>query len=99
MVYPDVMFQGQNVTILIAFAEASHLAISSDEHDRADANSAAARLAREARRPTVYAGRGVSDVTEAFAVAAKQLPPGHLVKDDYFTLFEAVGALEVWPRV
>ncbi len=34
-------------------------------------------------------------MTEEFAAAAKQLQPGQLVKDEYFTLFEAVGALEV----
>jgi len=39
--------------------------------------------------------RGIRDVTEEFTVAAKQLQPGQLVKDEYFTLFEAVGALEV----
>ena len=28
-------------------------------------------------------------------LTAKELPPGELVKDEHFTLFEAVGALEV----
>ncbi|KAK4580526.1 N-alpha-acetyltransferase, non-catalitic subunit [Recurvomyces mirabilis] len=42
-----------------------------------------------------YAGPKIQDVTEEFAAAAKQLPPGQLVKDEYFTLFEAVGALEI----
>ncbi|KXL51369.1 hypothetical protein M433DRAFT_73094 [Acidomyces richmondensis BFW] len=41
------------------------------------------------------ATKGVRDVTEEFMAAAKQLPPGYLVKDEYFTLFEAVGALEI----
>lgn len=35
------------------------------------------------------------DVTEDFVAASKQLQSGELVKDEYFTLFEAVGALEV----
>ncbi|KAI6893643.1 hypothetical protein KC355_g20769, partial [Hortaea werneckii] len=38
---------------------------------------------------------GARDVTEEFAAAANQLKPGQLVKDEYFTLFEAVGALEI----
>lgn len=36
------------------------------------------------------------DITEQFRLAAKALPVGTLVKDEHFTLFESVGALEVW---
>ncbi|KAH8677709.1 Mak10 subunit, NatC N-terminal acetyltransferase-domain-containing protein [Xylariales sp. PMI_506] len=35
------------------------------------------------------------DITEKFAVAAKNLAPGDLVKDGHFTLFESVSALEI----
>ncbi|RDW90572.1 N-alpha-acetyltransferase 35, NatC auxiliary subunit [Aspergillus mulundensis] len=35
------------------------------------------------------------DITEEFTQAASKLKTGQLVKDEYFTLFEAVGALEV----
>ncbi|PYH96075.1 amino-acid N-acetyltransferase subunit Mak10 [Aspergillus ellipticus CBS 707.79] len=35
------------------------------------------------------------DITDEFTVAASRLKTGQLVKDEYFTLFEAVGALEI----
>ncbi|KAL4785481.1 Mak10 subunit, NatC N-terminal acetyltransferase-domain-containing protein [Aspergillus varians] len=35
------------------------------------------------------------DITEKFTQAASTLKTGQLVKDEYFTLFEAVGALEI----
>ncbi|KAK1146997.1 N-alpha-acetyltransferase, non-catalitic subunit [Aspergillus melleus] len=35
------------------------------------------------------------DITEEFTAAASTLQTGQLVKDEYFTLFEAVGALEI----
>ncbi|KAK2821761.1 hypothetical protein FQN49_007701, partial [Arthroderma sp. PD_2] len=35
------------------------------------------------------------DITEKFTSAASALVTGELVKDEYFTLFEAVGALEI----
>ncbi|KAI9370899.1 Mak10 subunit, NatC N-terminal acetyltransferase-domain-containing protein [Aspergillus egyptiacus] len=35
------------------------------------------------------------DITEKFTQAASKLRTGQLVKDEYFTLFEAVGALEI----
>ncbi|CEL01102.1 Putative Amino-acid N-acetyltransferase subunit Mak10 [Aspergillus calidoustus] len=35
------------------------------------------------------------DITEKFTQAASRLKTGQLVKDEYFTLFEAVGALEI----
>ncbi|OJJ50594.1 hypothetical protein ASPZODRAFT_106353 [Penicilliopsis zonata CBS 506.65] len=35
------------------------------------------------------------DITEHFTQAASKLVAGQLVKDEYFTLFEAVGALEI----
>ncbi|KAK6436045.1 N-alpha-acetyltransferase, non-catalitic subunit [Oleoguttula sp. CCFEE 5521] len=57
--------------------------------------NAAARLAEEAKdfRPSYQ--RQPEDVTAAFAKASKSLPPGELVKDEFFTLFEAVAALEI----
>lgn len=75
-------------------AETSKLAISGEEHD-SGLSFAAKRLAQEARQALSFGSRGVRDVTDDFAAAAKQLGPGQLVKDEYFTLFEAVGALEV----
>lgn len=36
-----------------------------------------------------------TDITKKFASAVKTLSPGELVKDDHFTLFESVAALEV----
>ncbi|KAF2771606.1 Mak10-domain-containing protein [Teratosphaeria nubilosa] len=39
--------------------------------------------------------RGTRDVTSEFTAAAQQLLPGQLIKDDFFTLFEAVGAIEI----
>ncbi|PYI05087.1 amino-acid N-acetyltransferase subunit Mak10 [Aspergillus sclerotiicarbonarius CBS 121057] len=35
------------------------------------------------------------DITDEFTTAASKLKTGQLVKDEYFTLFEAVGALEI----
>lgn len=35
------------------------------------------------------------DITEVFTQAASKLRTGELIKDEYFTLFEAVGALEI----
>ncbi|GAB1218510.1 hypothetical protein ATERTT37_007766 [Aspergillus terreus] len=35
------------------------------------------------------------DITDEFREAASKLRTGQLVKDEYFTLFEAVGALEI----
>ncbi|KAL3472293.1 Mak10 subunit, NatC N-terminal acetyltransferase-domain-containing protein [Aspergillus californicus] len=50
----------------------------------------------------VLTARGVSqsviprdNITEKFTEAASKLKTGQLVKDEYFTLFEAVGALEI----
>ena len=78
--------------------ETSKLAISSGEQN-GNISFAAARLAREARQAMSFGSRGVRDVTAAFTAAAKQLQPGQLVKDEYFTLFEAVGAIEVKPTL
>ncbi|KAK5111772.1 hypothetical protein LTR62_004692 [Meristemomyces frigidus] len=74
--------------------ETSQLALSDDD-DSHGTEQAAKRIVDEARKAPVYAGRSVRDVTEDFATAAKRLPAGRLVKDEYFTLFEAVGALEI----
>ncbi|KAI9886060.1 MAG: hypothetical protein M1823_002133 [Watsoniomyces obsoletus] len=35
------------------------------------------------------------DITQEFTEAASRLPVGVLIKDDFFTLFESVGALEI----
>ncbi|KAK5136438.1 hypothetical protein LTR08_003083 [Meristemomyces frigidus] len=75
-------------------AETSEIAINGGEQ-HGDASFAATRLAREARQALSFGSRGVRDVTAEFEAAAKQLQPGQLVKDAYFTLFEAVGALEI----
>jgi hypothetical protein len=42
-----------------------------------------------------FSRRTIRDVTNAFAEASERLRPGDLVIDADFTLFEAVGALEV----
>lgn len=39
--------------------------------------------------------RGPKDITKDFTAASGLLESGQLVKDEFFTLFEAVGALEV----
>ncbi|KAK1070140.1 N-alpha-acetyltransferase, non-catalitic subunit [Friedmanniomyces endolithicus] len=77
--------------------EASQLTLDTDGPDGGHIGFAAKRLAQEARQTLSSGGgsRGIRDVTEEFAAAAKQLQPGQLVKDEYFTLFEAVGALEI----
>jgi hypothetical protein len=36
-----------------------------------------------------------TDITEEFTTAASKLETGQLVKDEWFTLYESVGALEV----
>ncbi|KAI6896430.1 hypothetical protein KC318_g20336, partial [Hortaea werneckii] len=60
-----------------------------------DIETAVRLLEQEAKEAMSFGQRGARDVTEEFAAAANQLKPGQLVKDEYFTLFEAVGALEV----
>lgn len=63
--------------------------------------NAASRIAIEAYQirqstpPPPPPKRGMRDVTENFVAASRQLPAGELIKCEYFTLFEAVGALEV----
>ena len=57
--------------------------------------NAVSRLAREAREALSLGSRGPRDVTADFVAASNQLQSGQLVKDEFFTLFEAVGALEV----
>ncbi|KAL8844092.1 MAG: hypothetical protein Q9176_001498 [Flavoplaca citrina] len=47
------------------------------------------------RQTTVDDQQNVEDISTAFRNAASVLNIGQLVKDPYFTLFEAVGALEV----
>lgn len=76
-------------------SETSKPTVSSTNGHNGDVDFASRRLAQEARQALSYGGRGVTDVTEDFAVASHKLPVGQLVKDEDFTLFEAVGALEV----
>lgn len=68
------------------------------ENIMAASPAAEARLRLEAQqmrqKPLSYT-RGTRDITEFFTSSANLLPSGELVKDEYFTLFEAVGALEV----
>ncbi|KAI0182140.1 Mak10-domain-containing protein [Hypoxylon sp. FL1284] len=42
-----------------------------------------------------HPGVVASDITKQFASAVKTLVPGELVKDEHFTLFESVAALEI----
>ncbi|KAI0900265.1 hypothetical protein F4806DRAFT_149900 [Annulohypoxylon nitens] len=44
-----------------------------------------------------HPGVMATDITKKFASAVKTLSPGELVKDDHFTLFESVAALEASP--
>ena len=76
-------------------AGTSAIAINGGEQD-GNVGFAAARLAQEARQAISFGSRGVRDVTSEFEAAANLLQPGQLVKDDYFTLFEAVSAIEVF---
>lgn len=66
-------------------------------HHEADggAHVAASRLAQEAKQFHSVGHRKTRDITLDFAAASSQLESGELVKDEFFTLFEAVGALEV----
>ncbi|KAL4917166.1 Mak10 subunit, NatC N-terminal acetyltransferase-domain-containing protein [Aspergillus aurantiobrunneus] len=52
---------------------------------------------KQARQTTRIVPQSVvsRDITEKFTKAAAKLNTGQLVKDEYFTLFEAVGALEI----
>ncbi|KAF3067484.1 N-alpha-acetyltransferase 35, NatC auxiliary subunit [Daldinia childiae] len=45
-----------------------------------------------------HPGVKATDITKKFASAVKTLAPGQLVKDDHFTLFESVAALEIMDR-
>ena len=89
------------VRLTIISAGASRLNITNNGgDDLADEATAEARLRQEAQtqQKNSYApplNRGIRDVTADFVAATRKLPPGELVKDEYFTLFEAVGALEV----
>lgn len=67
---------------------------SSPNEDDAAFQRAARRLAHEAQSMS-FSTRHVRNITEEFRTAANQLPSGQLIMDEYFTLFEAVGALEV----
>jgi hypothetical protein len=51
--------------------------------------------ALEAREVFPRRSEKTTDITADFISASNQLPPGQLIKDEWFTLFEAVGALEV----
>ncbi|GAB7366444.1 hypothetical protein MBLNU230_g8240t1 [Neophaeotheca triangularis] len=77
---------------------AAEAATSAPQEDGQDAvfQQAAARIAQEAQQqPFSYGKRKTTDITTQFTAASKELPSGQLVKDEYFTLFEAVGALEI----
>lgn len=63
--------------------------------DGAPIVDASSRLKQEAQDVQALGVRRVRDVTEDFTLASNQLESGELVKDDFFTLFEAVSALEV----
>ncbi|SMQ54800.1 unnamed protein product [Zymoseptoria tritici ST99CH_1A5] len=76
----------------------SHDANANGDNNASTITTAEARLRQEAfemRQKPLAATRPARDITEGFVNATKQLPPGVLVKDAYFTLFEAVGALEI----
>ena len=77
-------------------ADTSNLALSSDDEDKnGGGTNALERIKQEAQQVSSFRRRGVRNVTAEFRKASSQLLPGQLVKDEAFTLFEAVGALEV----
>ncbi|KAI1084367.1 Mak10-domain-containing protein [Whalleya microplaca] len=45
-----------------------------------------------------HPGLTATDITKKFASAVKTLKPGELVKDEHFTLFESVSALEIMDK-
>jgi hypothetical protein len=60
-----------------------------------DSEDAISRLQQEAKEAWSVGRRNIRDITLDFTAASMQLQSGQLVKDEFFTLFEAVGALEV----
>lgn len=78
----------------------AHITEANGIKSTSNATTASTRIADELKTwkqqpPPSFPSRGLRDVTANFVAASKQLRPGELVKDEYFTLFEAVGALEV----
>ncbi|KAK4215009.1 N-alpha-acetyltransferase 35, NatC auxiliary subunit [Rhypophila decipiens] len=55
------------------------------------------RFSEQPPPPPMVASEGIiaTDITSKFTAATGALKPGELVKDAFFTLFEAVGALEI----
>lgn len=81
--------------LMVINVDTSKLSINNEsEHDNKDLANAVARLRAEARQTMANTSRGLRNVTEEFSAASSQLVAGQLVKDEFFTLFEAVGALE-----
>lgn len=69
-----------------------------DQEDAPEHNhvNAVSRLAQERdEMRTLNSHRKNRNITDEFIQTTTQLLPGQLVKDEYFTLFEAVGALEI----
>lgn len=65
-------------------------------NERGDASNATmSRLATEAKSFLPPRRLERQDITSLFTKHASALPSSHLIKDDFFTLFEAVGALEI----
>ncbi|KAH6868851.1 Mak10 subunit, NatC N-terminal acetyltransferase-domain-containing protein [Alternaria rosae] len=50
---------------------------------------------RQSRHPVAGTQPKIHDVTEKFTRACSALEVGQLVKDEYFTLFESIGAIEI----
>ncbi|QIX01763.1 hypothetical protein AMS68_007280 [Peltaster fructicola] len=69
--------------------------LNTDDFGNGSIKTAAARLAQEARQMVGFSRTSMKDITQAFNDASELLECGQLIKDDYFTLFEAVGALEI----
>ena len=83
-----------NLTI-ITEQSSQHDAQSGSHDERPGMANAVSRIAQEAKQALSFGSRGVRDITKEFTTASNQLEAGQLVKDKFFTLFEAVGALEV----
>ncbi|KAG9241360.1 amino-acid N-acetyltransferas-like protein subunit Mak10 [Calycina marina] len=71
-----------------------------DNHDDASQQSQFRSFDPEPPPAPILHSQGViaMDITKQFINAAQELELGQLVKDPYFTLFEAVGALEIMDR-
>ncbi len=72
-----------------------HLAVCLQYEAMTSVQERLAQEAQEVRKTFDRPRQSFRDITKDFISASEQLEAGQLVKDEWFTLFEAVGALEV----